>query len=215
MFLKSSNKDLTDLNSKVESLQSLYTDHDEKYKSLKDKCSVAEQRAQSIAAVGQNWKNKVASTQNGLVAFEMALVYEKIANNLNSAYNKSLSTLKDYTSAEENLDDLLAKTGELKSKSEDLARNADDEIARKSKAEVDHNNLNAAYHDLSKKAKNLTKNLEKIDQWINRTFNSDQTLNNLRSELENQQVDLSNNEEKGMCFFMIKSNIRLNNKKRK
>ena len=184
------------MNSKVESLQNLYANHDEKYKSLKDKCSQAELNTQSMAAIGQTWKNKVMSTHNGLVAFEMAMVYEKIADNLNSAYNTSLNALKNFTFVDENLDDLLEKTAQLKGKSEEIARNTEDELARKSKAEVDHNNLNAAYNDLNKKARNLTKNLEKIDQWINKTFSSDQTLNQLRLELENQQVDLSSNEEK-------------------
>ncbi len=187
---------MSSLNNKVESLQSLYTDHEEKYKSLKEKCSQGEKNAQSMASIGQTWQNKVMNSQNGLVAFEMAMVYEKIANNLNHAYNTSLNTLKEFTVLDENLDDLIEKTNELKTKSESISKSTDDELARKSKAEVDHNNLNAAYSDLNKKAKNLTKNLEKIDQWINKTFNSDQTLNQLRLELENQQIDLNTNEEK-------------------
>lgn len=187
---------MVNLNSKVEDLNDIYADHDTKYQELRQKCLLAEQKAQTISQIGQNWKNKVEKSQEGLVAFEMAQVYEKIADTLTSAHDKSVDLLKNYTNADKELEDLVKQTTELKSKGQELAQKANEEIEKKDKAETEYTNLNNQYQDLDKKSKDLAKNLEKIDQWINKTLSSDQTLSNLKTELDNQQTDLSKNEEK-------------------
>ena len=194
--LSSSNKDLSDLNSKVEDLQELYSDHETKYTDLKQKCQLAEQKAQSISSTGLKWQNKVLGSQNGLVAFEMAQVYEKIASTLNSAYDKSIDTLKKYSNASQSLDELIKKTEELKKRSDEVVKSSEAEASKKAKVEADYNSLNSAFGDLDKKAKHLSKNIERIDQWVGRTLANDQTLTSLKSELDNQQSDLSKSEEK-------------------
>ena len=41
------------------------------------------------------------------------------------------------------------------------------------------------------RTKQLTKSLTRLDEWINKTSESDQTLNNLKRELDSQQADLT------------------------
>lgn len=193
--LDKSSKELNDLTAKVEDLKELYNDHENKYSELKQKCSIAEKKTSEISTLALNWQSKVQSTQNGLVAFEAAQVYEKITNTLNSAHKKSSNNLKEYSEANLRLGNLTEKTDELKRKGEEISRNVENEITKKVKAELDHSSLNNDYHNLDRKSKDLLKNLEKIDQWVNKTLNSDQTLASLRIELDAQQENLRENEK--------------------
>ena len=82
---------MRDLDQQVSELQRVYSDHDVKFADLRKKCSQAEQKASEISSKGQEWQKKVFQLQDGLTAFEMAQIYDKISINYNAAYQKSLS----------------------------------------------------------------------------------------------------------------------------
>jgi hypothetical protein len=185
-----------DLNNKVEDLKDVYADHDKKYQDLRQKCLQAEQKTSAISVIGQSWQSKVMRLQNGLAAYDMAQVYEKIANTLRQADEKSSSVYKEYTVANDNLETLLQNSQDLKSKNEQLLTDTEAQIDSNYKAEANYQNLSRQYNELEKRSKNLTKNIEKIDAWINRTLANDLTLTNLKADLDNQQADLAKNEEK-------------------
>jgi len=182
------------LDKQVNELQNVYVDHDLKFVELRKKCSQAEQKASEISLMSQEWQNKVLLLQDGLVAFEMAQIYEKISNNYNIAFNKSLDILGVYNGNEANLDNLLTKSEILKNKSETLLKNCGSESERKSKFEKDYDRMLSEYTQLDQKAKNLDKTLTKIDQWVNKTLTSDIVLTNLKSELDSQQKNLQKHE---------------------
>ena len=194
--LDQSNKDLADLNSKVNDLNELYVDHDSNYQDLRQKCLQAEQKAQSLALTGQSWRNKVLQLQNGLEAYETVRVYENIADQLNSAHAKSQETLSKYKAAETSLDDFSQKSDRLKASGDDLTLQTNEQLEKRSKLESDYTNLNKLFHDLERKSRDLNKSLERVDQWMGKTLASDQTLINLKKELDEQQKDLDNNEQK-------------------
>jgi hypothetical protein len=186
---------LSDLNSKVEDLQQLYSDHDTKYQELRQKCQLADQNSQSISKMANEWKMKVLKSQEGLEAFEMVKNYERIADTLNTAHNNSASLLKQYEEVKVNLDELNVKTDELKQNNQNIAEQLNEELEKKVQAESDYVRLNSEFNDLDRRARLINKSLERIDDWINKTFSSDKTLTNLKKELDNQQVDLTNSEQ--------------------
>lgn len=149
--LLQSNKDLSDLNNKVEDLQDLYKDHDKKYADLKSKCQLADQNAQSLFRMANDWKNQVLSAQQGLEAFEMVKSYERIADSLERAHNNSKHVLDQYTVAKNNLDELNSKTDELKSRNQDLTSQLNEELEKKVNAEADYVRLNGQYTELDSK----------------------------------------------------------------
>jgi chromosome segregation ATPase len=185
---------LADLNSKVEDLQELYKDHDTKYLELKNKCQLAEQNSFNLYKMANDWKNKVLSAQQGLEAFEMVKSYERIADSLEQAHNHSKHVLDQYKDAKNNLDELSTQTDELKSRNEKLTAKLNQELEKKVKAESDYVRLNGQYSELDSRAKQLNKSLLKLDEWINKTVESDQTLAQLKRELDNQQADLTSSE---------------------
>lgn len=139
------------MNNKIEDLQELYKDHDTKYVELKNKCQLAEQNSQNLYKMANEWKNKVLSAQQGLEAFEMVKSYERIADTLERAHNNSQHVLAQYKSAKENLDDLVNKTDELKSRNQALTTRLNDELEKKVKSESDYVRLNGQYTDLESK----------------------------------------------------------------
>ncbi|CAF0881627.1 unnamed protein product, partial [Brachionus calyciflorus] len=189
---------LNDLISKIEDLNDIYADHESKYESLRQKCLLAEQKAQTMTQTGLNWKSKFHKSQEGLTAFEMAQVYEKIADDLFKANDRSSQILKNFTNADQQLSDLEKRVDQLKNSASELSQTSNTEIEKKHASELKYTQLNSRYTELDQKSKELSKNLEKIDQWINKTLSSDQTLNNLQSELDAQQLDLAQNEEKSL-----------------
>lgn len=148
---KQSNKDLSDLNNKIEDLQELYKDHDTKYVELKGKCHLAEQNSQSLYKMASEWRNKVLSAQQGLEAFEMVKSYERIADSLERAHNNSQHVFDKYTAAKASMDELSTKADELKNRNQALTTRLNDELEKKVKAESDYVRLNGQYTELESK----------------------------------------------------------------
>ncbi len=183
------------LDKKVIDLQSVYENHDSKFIDLRKKCTQAEQKASEISRLGQNWQNKVIQLQDGLAAFEMAQIYEKIANNYNEAFNKSTDLSNIYQINDAKIDSLLLNNKDLKNKSESMLKTCNKEVERKKTFEKDYERLNREYIDLEQRSKQLEKSMTRIDLWINKTLISDTVLTNLNAELESQQNDLNTNEK--------------------
>ena len=184
------------MNDKAEDLKSLYSDHESKYDDLLQKCKLAEEKANQMTQISLNWKSKFDDSQQGLVAFEMAQVYEKIADDLTKAHDSSVSVLQNYTRAEQQLNEMEELANQLKEKGSQMAEIADEQIKKVQKSNSDYNELNSNYLKLDQKAKTLTKELENIDNWINKTLSSDQILSNLETQLDEQDIDLKFNEQK-------------------
>lgn len=186
---------MSDLNSKIEDLQELYKDHDAKYTDLKGKCQLAEQNSQNLYKLANDWKNKVLSAQQGLEAFEMVKSYERLADSLERAHNNSQHVLGKYEEVKNNLDALTVQSDELKTRNQELTNRLNEELEKKVKAESDYVRLSGQYTELDSKAKHLNKSLTKLDEWINKTMESDHTLTQLKRELDNQQSDLTSSEK--------------------
>ncbi len=184
------------MNSKVQDLNDLYSNHDSNYQDLRQRCIQAEQKSQSLAVTGQNWKNKVNQLQGGLAAYEAVKAYEQIANKLEDAHTKSIDTLNKFRSAEADLDDFSKRTEILKQASDDLTKKTNDQLEKRSKLESEYSNFNRMYHDLHGRSRELDLSLEKVDNWMSKTLASDQTLSNLKQELDEQQNELDTNEQK-------------------
>ena len=187
---------MNELKDKVESLKNTDEDHESKFQGLHQMCNQAEQRSLNLTELSKQWSGKVANLQGGLTAFEMTQIYETIADNLNLAYTKSKNNSDEYMSAKDTLEDFSRDSDKLKEDSELLLINAQNEIERKVKAEKDLDSMYKAFNELNLQKELLDKNVDKINQWINRTQSSDQTLSSLEAELNNQQVHLKTNEEK-------------------
>ncbi len=193
---KTTNEDLQELFKKAEELQEHYEDHDTIYQNLRLKCNQAEQKANNLTSLGKRWSKKVANLQDGLTAFEMTQIYESIAETLNKAHKESTETLNQYKLNKDKLETLQEDTEKLKEDSEQILKNTQNEMERKVKAEFDLENLNKAVYQLDHQKNQLEKNLDKIDQWINRTMSSAKTLADLENELDTQQNTLNTNELK-------------------
>lgn len=176
-------------------MQQLYSDHDSKYQELRQKCQQADLNSQSIYKQANDWRTKVLKSQEGLQAFEMVKNYEKIAEKINTAHQKSNKLLEQYSEAKQNLEELSSKTQDLKTRNQNLAEQLNEELEKKVQAESDYVRLNSEFNDFEKRTKQINKSLEKIDEWINKTMTSDQTLTILKKELDNQHIDLTNSEQ--------------------
>ena len=119
-------------------LQQVYENHDSKLIDLRKKCSQAEQKASDISRLGYNWQNKVLKLQDGLSAFEMTQIYEKIANNYNEAFNRSNQILNFYKNNEDKLGSVVLSTELLKNKSDSLLQKCDQETERKTRSTEDY-----------------------------------------------------------------------------
>lgn len=191
-----SSKDLAELTTRVDELSQLYANHDSSFQDLRQKCIQAEQKAQSLAQTGQNWRQRVLQMQSGLAAYEVVQTYENIANKLNEAHRQSTETLRKYQAAEIELEDLNKKADGLKETSERLSQDTSEQLNKRGKLESDYDQLNRLYQDLDRKSRDLGKNLDKVEQWTAKTLTSDDNLYKLQSELEAQQKELDESEEK-------------------
>lgn len=198
IFLKQSGKDLAELNDKAEDLKVLYSNHESTYDDLLQKCKLAEEKAVSMTQTSLNWKLKFEQSQQGLIAFEMAQVYENIADDLMKAHDNSVSVLQNYSRAEQELEEMEERSNQLKEKSSEMAEIANEQIKKIQKLDSDYKELNSKYVNLDHEANTLAKELENIDLWINKTLISDQILSNLETELNEQEIDLKKNEEKSL-----------------
>jgi hypothetical protein len=195
-ILSQSNDDINELNGKVATLQDIYKDHDQKYQDLRQICLVGEQKASEMSIQSKNWQNKVLRSQQGLVAFEMAKVYETIANSLTDANQKSSEILKNFTETSTEITDLLNKSEELKKRNNDLFDKSQTEINKKVTNDIEHSKLEQNYNDLEKKSRSIDKSMKRIDEWIKNTMNSDKVLTTLQTDLEKQDKDLNENKVK-------------------
>jgi chromosome segregation ATPase len=188
------NRDLKDLNSKVQDLGDLYANHEANYQELRQRCVQAEQKAQSLAVTAQNWKGKLAELTDGLAAYEAVTVYERIAEKLNAAHANSVATLKTLKTSEAALDTLAERATQLKTAGDALAERAESQLNTRSGLESEYTRLDKLYRDLEGRSRDLDINLAKVDNWMNRTITSDAALTGLKQELDEQQSELDVNE---------------------
>ncbi len=188
--LVESESDLARLEEKTDELRRIYSDHDELFKGLRDKCQLAEVRAADLSSVAERWSGQVASLQSSLVAFEMTQIYENIAANLNGAYDLSLSTLQAYTNQTKSIDQLQQDTNSLKEDSKDLLVNVQGEIDKKKKIDTEIEEMKGVVANLEVRKDVLEGQMKELEDWIEDTSASDSILAGLETELNGQQSEL-------------------------
>ena len=182
------------LTDRVSEFEGEYSGHDALYSELKNKCNTAQRATHALTLTAKEWHDKLEGAGQGLVAYEAALVYDKIADAIIEANNRSLASLQEYVRIDKELDEAHAKCDEMKSRSDEQLLAVNVQVARREQAHEQHSTLAVRYGQLDSKARELTRTLDKVDAWVTRTAASARLLDSLDNELSAQQAALSGDE---------------------
>jgi hypothetical protein len=179
----------------ISDLNGLFGNHDENFSMLRSKYLQAEAKTSSLALTAKLWKDKLAQSDNGQKAFEMAKIHDKMADLLVEANQNSKNVLEKYQQVNQTLSEFLASVASLNERNDVVSEKAKVERERRAESDAGINELQAQYAVFERKFKTIDKEITKIDQWVNRTQANEQLVSGLRKDVEKQQKEFEENEK--------------------
>lgn len=171
-------------------MNKINANHDDKFSNLRGKRLEAERKASELSRTARSWEEKVKNSQTGSLAFEMAQAYDKIADSLNNAHEKSKNVLDSFQKANQTLVNLLNDVDALNQRNIEFVSRVVEQTSAHENHETEFSKLYQKNLEVDSNIKSLNREIEKIDSWVNKNQANNQILNGLQRDVESQEAGL-------------------------
>ncbi len=176
----------------------MQVNHNIKVQELEEKLRAARIKSDSLLQMSNEWERRIKGSQAGLEAFEIANIYDTIATTLNTAYTKSKEVLENYEKANERLIKYLNEFQIVKARSEEHSLKLNQLENTQEQYEKTLAELNDRHAKLEGQLTFLHNDVEKIENWVNKTQQNENILNDIEKSLNNQESELKQSNDKAV-----------------